>query len=335
MSTCWVVSGGVVTSRVEPFDPYPQYSFGYSVQDPLTGDIKGQSETRQGSLVQGQYSLVEPDGSLRTVTYVADDNGFNAVVDRQPSGVSVVKAKAFAVPSAPILPAASIQHPITALPPLGSHQVVAIQPPRPIRPVVIQPQRPPPQIIVSQPRPPSQIVVNQPRPPFQPVAQQPIQAVPAPDNSLPVVVPLPPQQQQPGITLPPSNPPAQQDPVCDFDCDSAIQIQNEDLINDEPEVAPAPPQPQPTLPPPPPPTTTQRPRPPPQQIVQQPIQQQRPVTPPQQQQFEDTNNVEEDAIEISADGRSGRAAGPSRNGGGSGFTYSSSRGNQFNFRVVV
>lgn len=31
----------------------------------------------------GQYSLVEPDGSVRTVDYTADDhNGFNAVVHK-------------------------------------------------------------------------------------------------------------------------------------------------------------------------------------------------------------------------------------------------------------
>lgn len=33
--------------------------------------------------MKGQYSLVEPDGSVRTVDYTADDhNGFNAVVHK-------------------------------------------------------------------------------------------------------------------------------------------------------------------------------------------------------------------------------------------------------------
>jgi len=71
-------------------DAYPHYSFGYSVQDSLTGDSKTQHETRDGGVVKGSYSLVEPDGTTRTVEYTADPvNGFNAVVHREPSAVKV------------------------------------------------------------------------------------------------------------------------------------------------------------------------------------------------------------------------------------------------------
>jgi hypothetical protein len=52
---------------------HPRYSFNYGVTDHHTGDIKSQSETRDGGVVKGQYSLVEPDGSIRTVDYTADD----------------------------------------------------------------------------------------------------------------------------------------------------------------------------------------------------------------------------------------------------------------------
>ncbi|CAG7827640.1 unnamed protein product [Allacma fusca] len=80
----------------EPYDPHPQYQYGYSVADGLTGDSKTATETRDGDVVQGQYSLVEPDGAVRTVTYTADPvNGFNAVVDR--SAPAVVKAAVPAV----------------------------------------------------------------------------------------------------------------------------------------------------------------------------------------------------------------------------------------------
>ncbi|CAL8137588.1 unnamed protein product [Orchesella dallaii] len=77
----------------EPFDPHPQYNFGYSVSDSLTGDQHSHHETRDGGVVQGQYSLVEPDGAIRTVTYTSDPvNGFNAVVDRQRPTAVVAKA---------------------------------------------------------------------------------------------------------------------------------------------------------------------------------------------------------------------------------------------------
>lgn len=65
------------------YHAHPKYSFNYGVKDPHTGDIKNQWETRDGDVVKGEYSLVEADGSVRTVTYTADHhNGFNAVVKR-------------------------------------------------------------------------------------------------------------------------------------------------------------------------------------------------------------------------------------------------------------
>jgi len=72
------------------YDPNPSYSYGYDVQDALTGDNKNQQESRQGDVVQGSYSLTEPDGTRRTVEYTADPvNGFNAVVHREPLGHAV------------------------------------------------------------------------------------------------------------------------------------------------------------------------------------------------------------------------------------------------------
>lgn len=65
------------------FQAYPKYEFKYGVADGHTGDQKSQSEIRDGDVVKGQYSLVEADGTIRTVTYTADDHsGFNAVVTR-------------------------------------------------------------------------------------------------------------------------------------------------------------------------------------------------------------------------------------------------------------
>ncbi|KAG5675709.1 hypothetical protein PVAND_005590 [Polypedilum vanderplanki] len=61
----------------------PKYAYKYGVSDYHTGDVKSQHETRDGDVVKGSYTLVEPDGSVRTVEYTADKhNGFNAVVHR-------------------------------------------------------------------------------------------------------------------------------------------------------------------------------------------------------------------------------------------------------------
>ncbi|XP_033213066.1 uncharacterized protein LOC117170475 [Belonocnema kinseyi] len=112
------------------FDPHPQYSYAYDVQDGLTGDSKGQHETREGDVVHGSYNLLEADGTRRIVDYTADPvNGFNAVVRKEPAAVAVkavaaapvVKAVAhapvaFAAPqyaqyAAPALYAAHAQYP--------------------------------------------------------------------------------------------------------------------------------------------------------------------------------------------------------------------------------
>ncbi|RVE50413.1 hypothetical protein evm_004950 [Chilo suppressalis] len=83
-----------VAAPVEEYDPNPQYSYAYDIQDALTGDSKSQQESRSGDVVQGSYSLVEPDGTRRVVEYTADPhNGFNAVVHKEPVG-GVVKAVA-------------------------------------------------------------------------------------------------------------------------------------------------------------------------------------------------------------------------------------------------
>lgn len=67
---------------------YPQYSYNYGVADETTGDVKSQHEIRDGDVVKGQYSLLEADGSIRTVDYTASDlNGFNAIVSK--SGPSI------------------------------------------------------------------------------------------------------------------------------------------------------------------------------------------------------------------------------------------------------
>nr|AWK28338.1 cuticular protein [Nilaparvata lugens] len=93
--------------HVEEYDPHPQYSFEYDVQDHHTGDFKSQHESRDGDVVKGVYSLTEPDGSKRTVEYTADPhNGFNAVVHKEAGHHPV----AYAAPKAYAAPVAAYHH---------------------------------------------------------------------------------------------------------------------------------------------------------------------------------------------------------------------------------
>ncbi|XP_022218041.1 pupal cuticle protein Edg-84A [Drosophila obscura] len=84
----------------DTFDAHPQYAFNYDVQDGETGDVKSQSESRDGDVVRGQYSVNDADGYRRIVEYSVDaESGFNAVVRREPlSGAAAVVAR----PAAPI-----------------------------------------------------------------------------------------------------------------------------------------------------------------------------------------------------------------------------------------
>ncbi|CAG7731543.1 unnamed protein product [Allacma fusca] len=63
---------------------YPRFNYRYHVADPITGDFKNHEEERDGPNVRGSYALLEPNGSIRHVHYVADLNGFRANVHRTP-----------------------------------------------------------------------------------------------------------------------------------------------------------------------------------------------------------------------------------------------------------
>ncbi|CAK9818464.1 Larval cuticle protein A3A [Anthophora plagiata] len=98
------VAKAVVAKTVDDeYDPHPQYSYAYDVHDSLTGDSKTQQETRDGDVVHGSYSLLEADGTKRTVDYTADSvNGFNAVVRKEPAAIAVKTVAAAPVAHAPL-----------------------------------------------------------------------------------------------------------------------------------------------------------------------------------------------------------------------------------------
>ncbi|KAG5676662.1 hypothetical protein PVAND_006480 [Polypedilum vanderplanki] len=70
----------------QPAEAPANYQFQYEVHEESTGDIKRQHEEAKDGKIQGEYSLVEPDGQFRRiVTYTADDvHGFQADVRKEP-----------------------------------------------------------------------------------------------------------------------------------------------------------------------------------------------------------------------------------------------------------
>ncbi|KAH8369152.1 hypothetical protein KR009_002849 [Drosophila setifemur] len=110
----------LAVAQVEEYDPHPQYTYGYDVKDAISGDSKTQVESRDGDVVQGQYSLNDADGYRRIVDYTADPiNGFNAVVRREPlvapaavvaAPAPVVRAAAPVAVAAPVVRAAPLAY---------------------------------------------------------------------------------------------------------------------------------------------------------------------------------------------------------------------------------
>jgi Insect cuticle protein len=114
-----LVHAAPAVKSVEDYDANPQYSFSYDIHDGLTGDAKSQTESRDGDVVKGQYSLIEADGTRRIVDYTADSvNGFNAVVTKEgtPHAQHQVVAKA-------IVP---VQKTIISQPAVAYHQQPAV-----------------------------------------------------------------------------------------------------------------------------------------------------------------------------------------------------------------
>ncbi|XP_051860634.1 cuticle protein 7 [Drosophila sulfurigaster albostrigata] len=108
------------------YHAYPKYHYNYGVADSHTGDVKSQHEVRDGDVVKGSYSLVEPDGSVRTVEYTADDhNGFNAVVHKSAPTVHHAPAPAIVAHAAPLAVAHAAPLAIAHSAPAIAHHVSA------------------------------------------------------------------------------------------------------------------------------------------------------------------------------------------------------------------
>ncbi|KAJ8732074.1 hypothetical protein PYW08_014804 [Mythimna loreyi] len=66
------------------------YNFAWELSDGTKheeqGQLKNQGTENEAIAVQGQYAWVGPDGVLYTVTYVADENGFQPQIQQGPGG---------------------------------------------------------------------------------------------------------------------------------------------------------------------------------------------------------------------------------------------------------
>ncbi|KAI5631977.1 insect cuticle protein domain-containing protein [Phthorimaea operculella] len=66
------------------------YNFAYELSDGSKheeqGQLKNQGTENEAISVRGQYSWVGPDGVTYTVTYIADENGFQPTIEQGPGG---------------------------------------------------------------------------------------------------------------------------------------------------------------------------------------------------------------------------------------------------------
>ncbi|XP_045778894.1 larval cuticle protein A2B-like [Maniola jurtina] len=96
-------------------DPPPtstEYNYWYDIVDPLTGDAKSQHEFRQGDLVKGSYSVIDPDGTKRTVDYTADSkHGFKAIVRTEPTLSNTIAKRNFFAQYPSLVPSGQIYSP--------------------------------------------------------------------------------------------------------------------------------------------------------------------------------------------------------------------------------
>lgn len=92
-------------------------------------------------MISGQYSLVEPDGSVRTVDYTADPiHGFNAVVSKSAPNIHTPPLRPAVAPAvAPVPIPVPVQAPVVQ--PVLRQPVPTVQYLRPIPvPVEVPPQ---------------------------------------------------------------------------------------------------------------------------------------------------------------------------------------------------
>lgn len=56
------------------------YDFDWQIEDPENGNVFSHVETSDGTVTQGEYRVLLPDGRLQIVQFVDRGNGFEAKV---------------------------------------------------------------------------------------------------------------------------------------------------------------------------------------------------------------------------------------------------------------
>ncbi|XP_063922687.1 larval cuticle protein 16/17-like isoform X2 [Zophobas morio] len=67
------------------------YAFGYDIDDASSNNVQFRNEERHpNGTVTGSYGYVAPDGNVRVVNYIADQNGYRAT-EENPVRLSMLK----------------------------------------------------------------------------------------------------------------------------------------------------------------------------------------------------------------------------------------------------
>jgi len=78
-----------IEKEEEFINPNPTYNYAYQVADEPSQNYIAHNEGRKDNVVTGQYSYVDPYGTLITVDYIADKDGYRETRKEQPEFVQI------------------------------------------------------------------------------------------------------------------------------------------------------------------------------------------------------------------------------------------------------
>lgn len=115
-----------VENDLGPINPNPQYTYSYQVADDEEQTYLAHSETRDNDEVTGQYSYVDANGALVTVTYRAGPGGYTEERNIQ-DGFVQIRAR-------PVRPVEPVQVAAPVVVPVTTRRPVIVTTPAPAPP---------------------------------------------------------------------------------------------------------------------------------------------------------------------------------------------------------